>query len=438
MKGKSPGQNQLNLYKQRLADQLNPKHPLYRLAGNIPWDSFEEEFSKHYSHTGRSAHPIRLMVGLLILKQLRNLSDEAVVERWVENGYYQFFCGEAYLQWEFPCHPTDLVYFRRRIGEKGIQKIFQVSIELHGSKAKEREILIDTTVQEKNITFPTDSKLYKKIAEQCVKIAEKEDVKLRQSYRRITKKLVLAQRFRNHPKNYKKATQAVRKLKTIAGRLIRDLKRKLSTDAHSRHHAQFKIFERVLDQEKNSSNKVYSLHEPQVYCIGKGKDHKKYEFGAKASIAVTKKSGIIVGAVSHVKNVHDSKTLIDIISQSSELRGQCPEYAICDRGYRGRSKVGETKILIPKPCSKKATAYQKQKTKKRFRKRAGIEAFIGHLKSDHRMMCNYLKGSVGDSVNLMMAAAAFNFKKWMRNVVDFVRAFLSALIVANIEQELAS
>ncbi len=437
MKGKSPDPNQLSFLNQRLADQLNPKHPLYRLAENIPWDLFDKEFSRHYSHTGRSAHPIRLMVGLLILKQLRNLSDEGVVERWVENGYYQYFCGETFFQWEFPCHPTDLVYFRKRIGEKGVEKIFQVSIDLHGTKAKEREILVDTTVQEKSITFPTDTKLYKKIADKCVAIAEKEGVKLRQSYRRTTKKLVLAQRFRSHPKNYKKATKAARKLKTIAGRLIRDLERKLTADAFNRNLTQLRIFERVLAQQKNSSNKIYSLHEPQVYCVGKGKEHKKYEFGAKASVAVTKDSCIIVGAVSHPKNEHDSKTLTAVISQSSELRNQCPEVAICDRGYRGKSKVGETRILIPKPPGKRATAYQRQKARKRFRRRAGIEPIIGHLKSDYRLIRNYLKGSIGDSINLMLAAAAFNFKKWMRELLDFLGPVFIALIMANKKYEMA-
>ena len=431
MKGKSPDQRQLNLFAQRLADQLNPKHPLCRLAAKIPWDVLEDEFSKHYSQTGRSAHPVRLMVGLLILKQLRNLSDEAVVERWVENGYYQYFCGEAFFQWELPCHPTDLVYFRRRIGEEGIKRILQISIDLHGAKSRERELLIDSTVQEKNITFPTDTKLYSKIAEKCVAIAEQEGVKLRQTYRRTLKKLVLAQRFRSHPKNYKKAKKAARKLKTIAGRLMRDLGRKLSVNAYGHYSSFFKIFEQVLDQQRNSSNKIYSIHEPEVYCIGKGKAHKKYEFGAKASIAVTKNSGIIVGAVSHPQNIHDSKTLVDVISQSSELRGQCPTVAICDRGYRGKSKVGETQILIPKPSGKRATAYQRQKARERFRKRAGIEPIIGHLKSDYRLMRNFLKGSVGDSINLMLAAAAFNFKKWMREVQLFFAAIFIALILKN-------
>ena len=428
-KGTSPDHRQRRLFEQRLTDQLNPRHPLYRLAHKIPWDILEKEFEKYYSQTGRNAHPIRLMVGLLILKQLRNLSDESVVERWVENGYYQYFCGEAFFQWEFPCHPTDLVYFRKRIGEKGVERILEISIEIHGAKAKEKELLIDTTVQEKNITFPTDTKLYKKIADHCVAIAEEEGIQLRQTYRRTMKDLLLAQRFRSHPKNRNKAKKATRKLKTIAGRLMRDLERKLPVEVYSRYSELFTVFERVMSQEKNSSNKVYSLHEPGVYCVGKGKEHKKYEFGAKASIAVTKNSGIIVGAVSHPHNLHDSKTLIGIISQSSELRGQCPEVAICDRGYRGKSRVGETKVLIPKTPRKKATPYQRQKAKKRFRKRAGIEPIIGHLKSDYRLARNFLKGSVGDSLNLMLAAAAFNFKKWMQQVQEIFLAILAITII---------
>jgi IS5 family transposase len=432
MKGKSPDHRQLDMFNQRLADQLNPKHPLYLLGNAIPWDELDHEFSELYSTVGRNAHPIRLMVGLLILKQLRNLSDESVVERWVENGYYQYFCGEAFFIWKFPCHPTDLVLFRKRIGEKGVEKILQISIELHGSKAKEQELLIDSTVQEKNITFPTDTKLYERISKKCVSIAAKESLKLRQTYKRTLKKLILAQRFRNHPKNYKKARKAAQKLKTIAGRLTRELKRKLPVDTFQHYSSLFDIFDRVLDQVRNSSRKVYSLHEPDVYCIGKGKAHKKYEFGAKASIAVTKNSGIIVAAVSHPENIHDSKTLIEVISQSSELRGQCPKVAICDRGYRGQSKVGETQILIPKPSGKKATPYQRQKARKRFRKRAGIEPIIGHLKSDYRLMRNYLKGTVGDSINLMLAAAAFNFKKWMREVHLFFAAIIINVIFKNI------
>ena len=429
MKGKSPDPSQLSLLPQRLEDLVNPRHPLYKLSKRIPWDDMEKHFSDLYHHTGRPAKPIRLMVSLLILKQLYNLSDESIVERWVENPYYQFFSGETVFQWEFPCHPTDLVYFRKRIGEEGAKEIFKVSIELHGKKANEAEVLVDTTVQEKNITFPTDTKLYKRVIEHCVSIAGKEGITLRQSYKRTTKKLMLAQRFRNHPKNRKKALAAQRKLKTIAGRLLRELERKLPATSLLTYASDLEIYQRILNQEKNSKNKIYSIHEPQVYCISKGKDHKKYEFGSKSSIVLTKNSGIIVGAVSFSKNIYDGHTLPEVLKQSEELVGLRVKVAICDRGYRGKRSINGTRIEIPGKPRKRASAYEKRKARKRFRRRAGIEPIIGHLKSDFRLLRNYLKGSVGDSINLMLAAAAYNFKKLMRQLLDYLFSFFQAVKV---------
>ena len=427
MKGKSPDSSQLNLLPQRLEDLVNPGHPLCKLSKRIPWDEIEEYFSDLYHHSGRPAKPIRRMVSLLILKQLYNLSDESIVERWVENPYYQFFSGETLFQWEFPCHPTDLVYFRKRIGEEGVKKILKVSIDLHGRKAREREVLVDTTVQEKNITFPTDTKLYKRVIEHCVDIAGKERIALRQSYKRTTKKLILAQRFRSHPKNRKKALAAQRKLKTIAGRLIRELESKLPAASLSKYANEIDIYQRILNQKKNSTHKIYSIHEPQVYCISKGKDHKKYEFGSKASIVMTKNSGVIVGAVSFSQNTYDGHTLPEALMQSADLVGRRAKVAICDRGYRGKSSIDGTKIEIPKKPKKRASAYEKRKARKRFRRRAGIEPIIGHLKSDYRLLRNYLKGSVGDSINLMLAAAAYNFKKLMRQLLDYLRLVFLAL-----------
>jgi len=426
MKGKSPDTSQFNLYRQHLENLINPKHPLCKLAKRIPWDELEDHFENLYHQTGRPAKPIRLMLSLLILKQLYDLSDETIVERWVENPYFQFFSGESVFQWHFPCHPTDLVYFRKRIGEEGVEKILKVSIALHGKRAMEKEVLVDTTVQEKNITFPTDTKLYKRIIEHCVAIAEKEAIELRQSYRRTTKKLMLAQRFRRHPKNRKKARAAQRKLKTIAGRLLRELERKLPASSLGRYSEQMLIFQRILQQKKNSTNKIYSIHEPQVYCISKGKDHKKYEYGSKASIAVTKNSGIIVGAVHFSKNIYDGHTLPETLKQSTELVGRRPQVAICDRGFRGKAFVDGTKIVIPKAPGKRSTNYQKQKARKRFRRRAGIEPIIGHLKSDYRLMRNYLKGSLGDSINLMLSAAAFNFRKLLRQLLDYLLLFFAS------------
>jgi IS5 family transposase len=425
MKGKSPDKYQLNLLNQHLENLINPKHPLCKLARRIPWDDLEKHFANLYHYSGRPAKPIRLMVSLLILKQLYDLSDETIVERWVENPYFQYFSGETIFQWEFPCHPTDLVYFRKRIGEGGIKKMFKMSIDLHGKKAKEKEVLVDTTVQEKNITFPTDTKLYKRISEHCVAIAEKEAINLRQNYKRTIKKLMLTQRFRNHPKNYKKATAAQRKLKTIAGRLVRDLERKLPASALARYAEETKLFQQILCQKKDSKNKVYSIHEPQVYCISKGKENKKYEYGSKASIVLTKNSGIIVGAVNFSKNHYDGHTLPEALKQIKELVGKRPDVAICDRGYKGNKFIDGTEIVIPKNPGKKASAYERQKARKRFRKRAGIEPIIGHLKSDFKLMRNYLRGSLGDSINLMLAATAFNLRKLLRQLLDYLFLFLT-------------
>ena len=235
---------------------------------------------------------------------------------------------------------------------------------------------------------------------------------------------MLAQRFRNHPKNRKKARAAQRKLKTIAGRLVRELERKLPASSLGRYSQEIALFQTIVAQKINSTNKIYSIHEPQVYCISKGKDHKKYEFGSKASIAVTKNNGIIVGAVHFSTNIYDGHTLPATLTQTTELVGQRPEVAICDRGYRGKSTIDGTTIEIPKNPGKRASAYEKRKARKRFRRRAGIEPIIGHLKSDYRLMRNYLKGSIGDSINLMLAAAAFNFKKLVRQLQMFLRFVL--------------
>jgi IS5 family transposase len=351
------------------------------------------------------------MVGLMILKQLENLSDERVIEAWVQNPYYQAFCGQTHFQWKFPCDHSDFTYFRRRIGEDGARLIFEVSVDLHRDDAKEREITVDTTVQEKNITFPTDVKLLTKIIKKCRNIAADEGLGLRRSFRRELPGL-LRQRF--------KSRKTIKRIRTMAGVLIRELERKLPRDALARHAESLQLFQRVHGQKRTDKNKVYSLHEPDVLCIGKGKEHKKYEFGRKASIAVTKTTGVIVGAMSFTENIFDGHTLPEVLEQVWQITETCPEAAICDRGYRGRKKVGDTSILTPGRPKKNDTPYQRRKARQRFRRRAGIEPVIGHLKHDHRMARNFLKGVTGDAINLLMACAAFNFRKWMRVVIHFL------------------
>ncbi len=414
MKSSPPNQQQKSLFTTDLINCLNPNNRLYQLAQTLPWSAIGKDFETYYSTTGQPAKPIRLMVGLLMLKQLENLSDEVVVERWCENPYYQFFCGMATFQWELPCHPTDLVYFRKRIGKEGAEKLLSYSLHIHPEKVRKVEqVLIDTTVQEKNITYPTDAKLAVKVIKRCRSIARKEGVNLRQSYQRVVKKHLLNQRFATHPKNRKKARASLRSLKTIAGRLIRELRRKLPTGSLAYYQDALQRFERVIKQQRTDKNKVYSLHEPDVACIIKGKVAKKYEFGSKASLALTKQSNLIVGVASFKGNPHDSNTLEDTLQAVERATGQRPKEGICDRGYRGKAKVGTTQISIPK-AKKHKNDYQKQKTKKKFQRRAAIEPVIGHAKQDFRLGRNYLKGFLGDEINLTLAAMAFNLRSWIR------------------------
>jgi len=412
-----------------LLDQLNPRHPLLKLAATIPWVRFEEEFSGLYSDQGRPAKPIRLMVGLMILKQLDNLSDERVVEVWTQNPYYQAFCAMKEFQWSLPCDPTDLIYFRKRIGEEGARLIFEVSVKLHGSDAKEPEVTVDTTVHEKNVTFPTDLKLLTKIIEGCRRIADCEGIQFRRSFKRSLPKLRM--------KRMKMARKA-KKMRTMAGALIRELRRKLPGEALARYQERLDLFERVRNQKRNDKNKVYSLHEPDILCISKGKAHKLYEFGRKASIVVTETTGVIVGAMSFTKNVYDGHTLPDVLEQTWAITETCPSVAICDRGYRGLKQVGDTQILIPGRPKKEDTQYQRLKARQRFRRRAAIEPVIGHLKHDHRMVRSYLKGAVGDAINLFMAAAAFNFKKLMRKLGSFFALLAFLLFGVDSRQRLAA
>jgi len=434
MKGNSPDQNQKSIFNTPLKEMLNPKNGLYQLAEKIPWEEFEKEFAIHYTKNfGRPAKPIRLMVSLLMLKQLSGLGDETVVEQWLQNPYWQYFSGENIFQWKFPVEPSDLVHFRKRIGIKGVEKILEVSIKLHGKSSKEKDVVVDTTIQEKNITFPTDVKLYKKIIDKCNKISRKEGIVIRQSYKRTVKKLLMKQRFRNHPKNKKKAINAERKLKTIAGRLVRELYRKMSREQIKNYEDKLKLYETVLKQKKGDKNKVYSLHEPEVYCISKGKEHKRYEFGTKASFVITKNSGIIVGAL-NVKNDYDGHTLETVLEQSERLRDKKIKKAIVDRGYQGVTKIGETEIHRPKKPKKNQSYSETRRKRKDFRRRASIEPIISHLKTDFLLSRNFLKGEAGDSINLILSGAAFNLRKLIRKL-EFIFAILEVLFIEKYSEE---
>jgi IS5 family transposase len=409
---------QLEMFRTPLQHFIKEGHKLVLLTKKINWDNLEDQLSNYYClDNGRPGVPIRTIAGMLLLRRMFNESDESVIERWVENPYWQYFCGEVYFRHEPPFDRTELIKFRKRIGEEGAEILLKMSINLFPRKeVQEKEVLIDTTVQEKNITYPTDVKLQKKIIEKCRKIAEKKGIQLRQTYNRELKQLMIDQRFHSHPKRKKKAKAAARRIKVIAGKIYRDLYRKLTDNQKNQYSKLFAIFDTILAQQKDGKNKIYSIHQPHVKCIAKGKEAKKYEFGNKSSIVKTKKSGIIVGAMAFTENIYDGDTLSPQLKQVEKLTDKMPRYGIVDRGYRGRKIVEGVQILTPSKLLASASRYLIQKTRKQFRARAGIEPVIGHLKQDHRMWRNFLLDEDGDKFNTILAATGFNLRKMLQRL----------------------
>jgi IS5 family transposase len=412
-------------------EQLNRTHELYILSNEVNWKMFDDAFEKLYCEdNGAPAKPIRLMVGLILLKHIRDLSDESVVQQWSENVYYQYFTGEQMFASGEPCDASELVHFRNRIGTEGAELIFKESIRINGSDADEGDGIADTTAMEKNITFPTDTKLHRKIIKKCIAIADQENIELRQRYTFVLKKLVLCLRYRKHPKNKAKAKKAEKKIKTIATRLVSELERKLSPSELANHAELLTLFKKVLKQEKNSTNKIYSLHEPDVYCMSKGKENKTYEFGSKVAFILTKTTGVFVGALNMPKNDYDGHTLEPALKQYERLTGKQLKNIYADRGYKGVKQVGETKVNIPKPLPQSASEYEKSKTRKNFRRRASIEPKIGHLKQDHRLNRNFYKGIKGDDMNVLLACAAMNFKRMMNKWKMKAKLFFDFILEA--------
>ena len=371
------------------------------------------------------------MTGLLMLKHLRNVSDEQVVAQFAENAYYQYFCGLEAFSTSAPCASSELVHFRHRIGEEGVELILKESIRINlamedrkregddrnkgkdgrGRKSdKEQTAFIDSTVQEKNVTFPTDSKLLNKIIDYCHKVAKAERIKVRQSYAREVQGLKLTQRFRGKSHSKKKVAKADRRMRTIAGRLLRELLRLLPAD--NIYQKQIDICVKFVNGERIDDHKIYSLHEPDVLCISKGKEHKKYEFGNKVSI-VRLWNGLIIGALSF-RNEYDGHTIDKSMEQVRRLYDRSIKILAGDRGYRGQEQCGGASVMIPSVPKKTDSQYMKARKHELFRKRAGIEPVIGHCKSDYRLGRNFYKGLFGDSINVMLAAAAFNLKRAMR------------------------
>lgn len=391
---------------------LDPEQELFRLAQILDWSALEREFGALYCpDNGRPGVPIRLMAGLHLLKHTFGLSDEQVVAQWVLNPYWQFFCGEEYFQHQLPIHPSQMTRWRKRIGEAGMEKLLRLTIEAGKAtktvteKSFER-VIVDTTVQPKAIQHPTDARLYRKVHAAMLRIAEKEGLDLRQSYRKL-----MEWGFRKHgghmkAKQFKRAGKVLRSLKTMAGRLFRDVERKLSDEGYAAHRGVMILSELVLSQKRKTKNKVYSLHASEVECIGKGKAHRPYEFGVKVSLAVTHKEGFCVGIQACPGNPFDGHTLEGQLDQVECLTGKRPVMTFVDRGYKGHGvPEARSRVLIS------GTRKLGYSLKRHLRRRAAVEPEIGHMKADGLLGRNFLKGMQGDAMNAILCGVGHNLRK---------------------------
>lgn len=416
MKPKKPKhQDQADLFRSRLDQILDRNHPLFVLANQIDWSVFDTKFGKLYADKGRPALSTRLMVGLHYLKHAFDESDESVVARLLENGYWMYFCGFEFFIHRLPLDPSSLVRWRKRIGPENMEQLLGETLETakrgeHLTESHMERVNVDTTVQEKAVAFPTDARLYHRARVLLVKAAKDRGIPLRQSYLRLGKRALLMSSRYAHARQMRRAKREQKKLKNYLGRVYRNILRncpepdvKLAELLH--------LTQRLLTQKRNDKNKLYSLHAPEVECISKGKAHKKYEFGCKVSVATTSQDNWIVGVEALHNNPFDGHTLKGALKQIKRLVGWEAQSAYCDKGYKGNPKqLGNTAVHLANRRKKS----MKPSEWRWFKRRSAIEPVIGHMKQDNRMDRNYLKGTDGDKMNAILAACGFNMRKLLR------------------------
>lgn len=437
--------SQTNLFSVPLERILDPEHPLVVLCEKIHWEQFDDLASEAYSDKGRPGCNTRLMIGLLYLKHAFDQSDESVVQHWVENPYWQWFCGMQEMQHECPIDPSSLSRWRKRVGAKRLEKMLEmtikVALEMKALKATDvTKVNVDTTVQEKAIAFPTDARLYHKMRSTLVRLAKRMGINLRQSYRFVGKRYLFKQARYAHARQMKRAARMTRKLKTILGRVVRDVERKAGKHGtlvqQTAMNELLETAKKLLAQTRTSKNKIYSVHAPEVECLAKGKAHKRYEFGCKVSFVTTSKNNWIVGAQALHGNPYDGHTLSAALAQSESLTGVKVSDAFCDQGYRGHKHEGETKVHIVARIPKKT----KRTLRRLLLRRASIEPTIGHLKSDNRLERNHLTGKEGDRINAVLAAAGYNLRKLLRRLFFAITTLLQQLahLILSRHHELAN
>lgn len=426
-----------DLFRARLDQIIALDHPLAKLAGEIDWGFLEERFGAVYDdRPGQPPLPTRLMAGLVILKHTYDLSDEVLCERWLENPYYQYFCGEEFFRHDLPFDRSSLTRWRQRMGKEKIAALLQESLSVAAKTGAARpsdfaKQSVDTTVQPKNVMFPTEAKLMHRARERLVRLAKEHGVPLRQSYVRVGKRALIKHQRYAHAKQFKRANRQLRKVRTYLGRVIRDIERKTAGDAALEEVFAQPLYRArlVKDQKRRQRGpKIYSLHAPEVECIGKGKAHKPYEFGIKVSVATPVKRSKGGQFVTHVKtlpgNPYDGHTLGTVIPEIEALVGNTLKRVVADAGYRGHNAPPEYKFRVFTQGQKRRVTPQ---IKKELKRRAAVEPVIGHLKAEHRMGRNYLAHHEGDAINAVLAAAGYNYRLILRWLAILLRRILVAL-----------
>ncbi len=416
---------QQDLLRSRLDQIVDPAHALVKMARAIDWRFLESKLDTVYRDgPGQPPLPTRLMAGLAILKHMHNLSDETLCERWLENPYYQLFCGEEFFRHKLAFDRSSITRWRQRMGEERLNALLQESLHLatRSGAAKPADftrVIVDTTVQPKAITFPTDAKLLNRARERLVRLAQKQGVALRQSYVRIGKAALIRHQRYAHAKQFKRANRALKSLRTYLGRVIRDIGRKTGdADELRRIFAQPLALARQVREQRprQRGHKVYSLHAPEVECIGKGKAHRPYEFGVKVSVTTPLyrcKGGQFVAHLAALPgNPYDGHTLETIIPAIIPQTGGSLARVIADAGYRGHKAPKIKGMRVYTSGQKRGVTDQ---IKRELKRRSAVEPVIGHLKEDHRMDRNFLAGRQGDAANAVLAAVGYNFSlllKW--------------------------
>jgi IS5 family transposase len=426
MRPKKPkNQPQDQLFQVRLAVVCDPSNPLVKLADRIAWDDLDEQFASLYAEEGRPATATRMMIGLTLLQSLYALSEDEVVNRWPENPYWQYLCGETFFQYQRPIVRSGLSKWRKRINDKGMEALLQqtLAVGLTTGAVKNtslERVSVDTTVQPKAIAHPTDAKLLNRSRERLVGLTKKQGIALRQSYQRKGPQAVLKAGRYAHARQTRRMGKEVKRLKTYLGRIVRDIDRKAET-VPKNLRSELDLANRLLTQQRHDKNKLYSLHEPHVACISKGKAHKKYEFGNKVSLCVTNKEGFILGTQGLEGSPYDGHILKGALDQVAELTGTRPKRCYVDRGYRGHGVV-ETKVFL---------SGQKRNVtptiKKELKRRSAIEAVIGHQKTEGRLGWNRLRCVLGDKINALMAAIGYNLKLILK-ALSFLLQILKELV----------